>query len=179
MKFQLGGRKMSTVQTVSQTVDTLSVAELEKLIRRIVREEIALALDERDIYAGPTVIKPGSPIYEDLVELLRLKEEGKLKILSYEEAFGSDVLPSDGGETMSAVQTVSQTVNTLSVAELEELIRCIVREEIALAFDERDIYAEPTVIEPGSPLYEDLMDIERRAQEGRLKFYTYEEVFGK
>ena len=40
-------------------------------------------------------------------------------------------------------------------------------------------FTEPTVIEPGSPLYEDLMDIERRAQEGRLKFYTYEEVFGE
>ena len=81
---------MSTVQTVSQTVNTLSVAELEALIRRIVREEIALALDERDIYVEPTVIEPGSPIHEDLVELLRLKEEGKLKLLSYEEVFGSD-----------------------------------------------------------------------------------------
>ena len=80
---------------------------------------------------------------------------------------------------MSTVQTVSQTVNTLSVTELEELIRRIVREEIALALDERDIYIEPTVIEPGSPLYEDLMDIEQRAREGRLKFYTYEEVSGQ
>ena len=43
---------MSTVQIVSQTVNTLSVAELEELIRRIVREEIALALDERDIYGA-------------------------------------------------------------------------------------------------------------------------------
>ena len=81
---------MSTVQTVSQTVNTLSIAELEELIRRIVREEIALALDEQDVYGEPTVIEPGSPIYEDLVELLRLKEEGKLKLLSYEEVFGSD-----------------------------------------------------------------------------------------
>jgi len=79
---------------------------------------------------------------------------------------------------MTELQTVSQTVNTLSVIELEALIRRIVREEIALALDEWDIYAEPTVIEPGSPLYEDLMDIEQRAREGRLKFYTYEEVYG-
>ncbi len=42
-----------------------------------------------------------------------------------------------------------------------------------------DLYEEPTVIEPGSPLHEDLKDIEQRAQEGRLKFYTYEEVFGE
>jgi hypothetical protein len=169
---------MPTVQTVSQTVNTLSVAELEALIRRIVQEEVALALDERGIYVEPTVIEPRSPIHEDLVELLRLKEEGKLKILSFEEAFGSDD-DLQGGEMMSAVQTVSQTVNTLSVAELEALIRRIVREEIDLALDERDIYAEPTVIEPESPLYEDLMDIEQRAQEGQLKFYTYEEVFGQ
>lgn len=81
---------MSTVQIVSQAVNTLSVAELEALIRRIVREEVALVLDERDIYVEPTVIEPGSPIHEDLVELLRLKEEGKLKLLSYEEVFGSD-----------------------------------------------------------------------------------------
>jgi hypothetical protein len=170
---------MSTAQAVSPTVGTLSVAELETLIRRIVWGEITLALDERGIYSEPTVIEPGSPIYEDLVELLRLKEEGQLTFWSYEQVFGSDDLTSDGGEIMSTVQTVSQAVNALSVAELEELIRRIVREEVALALDERDIYAEPTVIEPGSPLYEDLMDIEQRAQEGRLKFYTYEEVFGE
>jgi len=170
---------MSTVQAVAQTVTTLSVAELEALIRRVVREEIVLALDERDIYAEPTVIEPGSPIHEDLVELLRLKEEGKLKILSYEEAFGGDNdLRSDGGETMSTVQIVSQTVNTLSVAELEELIRRIVREEIVLALDEWDIYAEPTVIEPGSPIHEDLVELLRLKEEGKLKLLSYEEVFG-
>ena len=79
---------MSTVQAVSQTVNTLSVAELDALIRRIVREEIALALDERDIYAEPTVIEPGSPIHEDLVETLKMAEAGTLRILTREEAFG-------------------------------------------------------------------------------------------
>jgi len=157
---------------------TLSVAELETFIRRIVREEIALSLDEWDIYPALTVIEPGSLIHEDLVELLKLKEEGKLKIVSYEEAFGSDDLPSDGGETMSTVQTVPQTVNALSVAELEELIRRIVREEIALAFDERDIYAEPTVIEPGSPIHEDLVETLKMADAGTLRIMTREEAFG-
>jgi len=80
---------MSTAQAVSQTVNTLSVAELESLIRRIVREEIALALDERDIYAEPTVIEPGSPIYEDLVETLKMADAGTLRILTRKEAFGS------------------------------------------------------------------------------------------
>jgi hypothetical protein len=54
---------MSTAQAVSPTVGTLSVAELETFIRRIVWGEITLALDERGIYPGPTVIEPGSPIY--------------------------------------------------------------------------------------------------------------------
>jgi hypothetical protein len=118
---------MSTAQAVSPTVGTLSVAELETLIRRIVWGEITLALDERGIYPEPTVIEPGSPIYEDLVELLRLKEEGQFTFWSYEQVFRSDDLTSDGGEIMSTVQTVSQAVNTLSVAELEALIRRIVR----------------------------------------------------
>jgi hypothetical protein len=168
---------MSTAQAVSPTVGTLSVAELGTLIRRIVWGEITLALDERGIYPEPTVIEPGSPIHEDLVELLRLKEEGKLKFWSYEEVFGSDDdLP--GGEMMSAMQTVSQTVNTLSVAELEALIRRIVREEVALALDEWDVYAEPTVIEPGSPIHEDLVETLKMAEAGTLHIMTREEAFG-
>ena len=168
---------MSTAQAVSPTVGTLSVAELETLIRHIVWGEITLALDERGIYPEPTVIEPGSLIYEDLVELLRLKEEGKLKFWSYEEVFGSDD-DLQGGEMMSAVQTVSQTVNTLSVAELEALIRRIVREEVALALDEWDVYAEPTVIEPGSPIHEDLVETLKMAEAGTLHIMTREEAFG-
>lgn len=159
-----------------QVTITLGVAELEALTRYIVREEVALAFDERDIYAEPTVIEPGSPIHEDLVELLRLKEEGKLKFLSYEEVFGSgDNL--QGDEMMSTTQAVSQTVNALSVAELEALIRRIVQEEIALALDEWDVY-EPTVIEPGSPVYEDLVETLKMAEAGTLRILTREEAFG-
>jgi hypothetical protein len=54
-----------------------------------------------------------------------------------------------------------------------------IREEITEALEAWAGYFEPTIIEPGSPLYEDLKDIEQRSQEGRLKFYTYDEVFGK
>ncbi len=71
-----------------------------------------------------------------------------------------------------------ERVANLSVAELEALIRRIVRDEIKNALAEWEFYEGPTVIEPGSPLYEDLMDIQRRAEKGRLEFYTYEEVFG-
>jgi hypothetical protein len=67
---------------------------------------------------------------------------------------------------------------SLSVAELELLIRRIVRDEIEDVLVKLGLSEEPTVIEPGSPLYENLMDIQHRAQKGELKFYTHEEVWG-
>ena len=72
-----------------------------------------------------------------------------------------------------------QMATMFDLDELKEIVRSVVREEIAAALETWTGYFEPTIIEPGSPLYEDLEDIERRAQEGRLKFYTYEEVFGE
>jgi hypothetical protein len=81
---------------------------------------------------------------------------------------------------MSTVTTqTSEQVANLSIAELESLIRRVVRDEIESVFAGLDLHEEPTVIEPGSPLYESLIDIQQRAREGRLKFYTYEEVFGE
>jgi len=81
---------MTTAQTVSQTMATLSVAELEALIRRVVREEVNRALEVWGFYEEPTVIEPGSPIYEDLVETLKMAEAGTLKVLSREEALSAD-----------------------------------------------------------------------------------------
>ena len=72
----------------SQVMTTLSLDELKEVIRCVVREEITEALEAWTGYFEPTVIEPGSPIHEDLVELLRLKEEGQLELLSYEEVFG-------------------------------------------------------------------------------------------
>ena len=72
-----------------------------------------------------------------------------------------------------------QLATTPNLNELKEIIRSVVREEIAGAMEAWADYFEPTIIEPGSPLYEDLKDIKQQAQEGRLKFYTYEEVFGE
>ena len=69
---------MSTVQTVSQTT-----AELEALIRRVVREEITRALEAWGFYEEPTVIEPESPIHEDLIELLRMKEDENIPVESY------------------------------------------------------------------------------------------------
>jgi len=80
---------------------------------------------------------------------------------------------------MSTVAThVSEQVADLSIAELESLIRRVVRDEIESVLAGMDLYEEPTVIEPGSPLCESLTDIQQRAREGRLKFYTHEEVWG-
>ena len=78
---------MATAQSVSQTTVTLSVTELEALIRRVVREELAQALG---FHEEPTIIEPGSPIDKDLTELLRMKEAGTLRILSREEALSAD-----------------------------------------------------------------------------------------
>ena len=81
---------------------------------------------------------------------------------------------------MSTVTThAPEQVVDLSIAELESLIRRIVRDEIESVLAGLDLYDGPTVIEPGSPLHQSLIDIQQRAREGRLKFYTYEEVFGE
>lgn len=80
---------------------------------------------------------------------------------------------------MSTVTThAPQQVVDLSIAELESLIRRIVRDEIEDALAGLGLHEETTVIEPGSPLYESLIDIQQRAREGRLKFYTHAEVWG-
>ena len=71
---------------------------------------------------------------------------------------------------------VPEQVANLSVADLEALIRRIVRDEIEHALAGREL--EPTIVESGSPLYESLVDIQHRAQEGKLKFYTHEQVWG-
>jgi hypothetical protein len=81
---------MYMIQTGSRSTVTLSVAELEALIRRVVREEMTHAFEVWESYEGSTVIEPGSPIDEDLAELLRLNEEGKLRLLTHAEVWGAD-----------------------------------------------------------------------------------------
>jgi len=81
---------MSTAQTISQEAVTLNIAELEAIIRRIVREEVTQAFEAWRLYEEPTVIEAGSPIHEDMVELLRMKEAGTLKLLSHKKVWGDD-----------------------------------------------------------------------------------------
>jgi hypothetical protein len=73
------------------------------------------------------------------------------------------------------IQTV--TINTDELVQvLEPLMRRIVREELAeFAAQETDFFR----LEPGSPLYESLVNILQRKEEGKLKFYSHEEVFGE
>jgi len=77
-------------QTVSHATAALSVAELEALIRRVVREEVTRALEAWGFYGEPTVVEPRSPIDEDLTELLRMKEAGTLRLLTHAEVWGAD-----------------------------------------------------------------------------------------
>ena len=81
---------MSATQAASQAMTAMDRVELEVLIRRIVREELTSALDEWYTYQKPTAIEPGSPLDEDLRELLQMKEEGTLKLLSHEEVWGAN-----------------------------------------------------------------------------------------
>ncbi|MGQ9626758.1 MAG: hypothetical protein ACUVV0_07625 [Anaerolineae bacterium] len=63
--------------SISVTLD-----ELEALIRKVVREELARALAQKpEIF----YIEPGSPLYEDLQELLKHKAEGQIKLYSHDE----------------------------------------------------------------------------------------------
>ena len=57
-----------------------------------------------------------------------------------------------------------QVTTTLNLDELKEIIRNVVREEVTAALEAWAGYFEPTIIEPGSPIYEDLKDIKQVEQ---------------
>ena len=63
---------------------------------------------------------------------------------------------------------------TLSIQQLEQIVRKVIREELM-----QFIAQEQSLLELGkdSPLYEDMTDILDRKQSGQLKFYTHEEVW--
>ena len=73
--------------------------------------------------------------------------------------------------TVSATQEARVT---LSVQQLEEMIRKVVREELMdFAMQEQGIFN----LNKDSPLYEDMEDILERKKSDRLKFHTHEEVW--
>ena len=79
---------MSTA-LMEQTVSNLSLADLEALIRRVVREELARAWEEEE--EGVVYLDDDSPLYQDLLEIRAMKERGELKLLSHEEVWADEL----------------------------------------------------------------------------------------
>ena len=79
---------MSTA-LMEQTVANLSLADLEALIRRVVREELARAWEEEE--EGVVYLDDDSPLYQDLLEIRAMKERGELKLLSHEEVWADEL----------------------------------------------------------------------------------------
>lgn len=77
---------------------------------------------------------------------------------------------------MSADITATQESKvTLSVQQLEKLIRKVVHEELVeFASRQQEVFK----LHKESPLYEDMVDISERRKENKLKFHTHEEVWG-
>ena len=74
---------------------------------------------------------------------------------------------------MSNDITTEVTV-TLSIQQLEELIRKVVREELSeLSQQKPEIFN----LDKNAPLYEDMEDILKRKKSGQLKFYTHAEIW--
>jgi hypothetical protein len=71
-------------------------------------------------------------------------------------------------------RSTSPTV-TVALDELEELIRKVVREELAQA-----MIREPKLfqLEPGTSLYQDMEEIIQRKAQDRIKLYSDDEVWG-
>ncbi|MDE0423333.1 hypothetical protein F4Y59_13840 [Candidatus Poribacteria bacterium] len=75
---------------------------------------------------------------------------------------------------MSNDTAPQETKVTLSVQQLEEVIRKVVREELVeFAVQELGFFH----LDKESPLYEDMEDILERKKTGQLKFYTHEEIW--
>jgi asparagine synthetase A len=75
---------------------------------------------------------------------------------------------------MSDNLTTPETKVTLSVQQLESLIRKVVREELVeFAAQELGIFH----LDKESPLYEDMEDILERKKSDQLKFHIHEEIW--
>ena len=72
------------------------------------------------------------------------------------------------------VTATPETKVSLSVQQLESLIRKVVREELVeFAAQELGIFH----LDRESPLYEDMENILKRKKAEKLKFYTHEEIW--
>lgn len=77
---------------------------------------------------------------------------------------------------MTTTKVQPATINTDELLQLlEPLMRRIVREELAeFAANEPDAFR----LEPGSPLYDDMLALRQKAKEGKVKLLSHQEVFG-
>jgi hypothetical protein len=69
----------------TEAIVTIRLNDLEQLIRHAVRDEIAkLVRKQPNIF----YLEPDTPLYEDMVEIARMKKRRKIKLYSRQEAFG-------------------------------------------------------------------------------------------
>ena len=73
-----------------------------------------------------------------------------------------------------SVTETQETTITLTVEQLEEIIRKVVREELK-AFVTQDFFD----LDQASPLHEDMEDILERKKSNKLKFHTHEDVWNE
>ena len=73
----------------------------------------------------------------------------------------------------NVTETQEATI-TLTVEQLEEIIRKVVREEL-IEFATQDLFN----LDKTSPLYEDMEDILERKKSDRLKFHTHADVWNE
>ena len=45
--------------------------------------------------------------------------------------------------------------------------------------DDTECEADPLILHEDSPLYADMLDLARRAREGKVKFFSYEQVWNE
>ena len=72
------------------------------------------------------------------------------------------------------VTETQETTVTLTVEQLEQIIRKVVREEL-MEFTTQDLFDLDKI----SPLHEDMEDILERKESDRLKFHTHEDVWNE
>ena len=70
------------VTATQETLVTLSVQQLENVIRKIVREELVAFAAQ---YPGTFHLDRKSPLYADMVDILERKKSGELKLYTHEE----------------------------------------------------------------------------------------------
>lgn len=74
------------------------------------------------------------------------------------------------------VTTPEEIKITLSVQQLEDIVRKVVREELVeFAAHELGIFH----LDKESPLYEDMEEILERKKSGQLKFHTHDEIWNE